>query len=580
MILNRIMSSAIVLLLLTAGPAPAGNATIPGEITVPYPTITNLAVEWRIDGDDNLDSSVTVRYRRAGQSRWRTATPLFRVPGGGNTLMTSGGKEMTFPWDNKHSGSIFDLRPDSEYEIELTLTDPDGGSAKKTVRGKTRPVPRPAPNATVKPANPRTFKTVMAGAVPGDIIELTPGYYYDFEAVTDGEAGKPIVIRSDGGSAFDALSLRGRSHVHIEGFTVFDGIDLLGGKHLTVRRCTVTARYGITATSPPGAENCYIADNTVTYVMPWEAVGMGSGHVHGGAANLGEGIQITGPGNVICHNYVKGYRDCISTMEGPGVHNQVCIDIYNNDIYVGADDAIEADFCSHNCRIMRNRITNCCMGLSSQPGLGGPNYFIRNVMYNIVLSPYKLQRGSVGDVIIHNTTVKVGDGLACRTETAWSRAYFRNNLSIGGVGGGVYGRYSNGTGMAVFFPGADQTCDLDYDAVGTYLTPFAGQIGDIKFETIEEMKKLTTEKHAVQVDMTVFNGVPFPYPPVPEREPPDLRPVPGSTVVDSGFPLANINDGFKGSAPDIGAYEAGQELPLYGPRPKGVDEATTWREKN
>ena len=44
---------------------------------------------------------------------------------------------------------------------------------------------------------------------------------------------------------------------------------------------------------------------------------------------------------------------------------------------------IEADFALHNCRIMRNRLTNCFVGISSQPGLGGPNYFLRNVMFNV-----------------------------------------------------------------------------------------------------------------------------------------------------------------------------------------------------
>jgi hypothetical protein len=36
--------------------------------------------------------------------------------------------------------------------------------------------------------------------------------------------------------------------------------------------------------------------------------------------------------------------------------------------------------------------------------------------------------------------------------------------------------------------------------------------------------------------------------------------------VDKGLPIANINDGYAGSAPDIGAYEFGSALPTYGPR--------------
>jgi len=36
----------------------------------------------------------------------------------------------------------------------------------------------------------------------------------------------------------------------------------------------------------------------------------------------------------------------------------------------------------------------------------------------------------------------------------------------------------------------------------------------------------------------------------------------------------NINDGFTGKAPDIGAYEIGKPKPHYGPRPRSVDEST------
>jgi hypothetical protein len=38
--------------------------------------------------------------------------------------------------------------------------------------------------------------------------------------------------------------------------------------------------------------------------------------------------------------------------------------------------------------------------------------------------------------------------------------------------------------------------------------------------------------------------------------------------VDAGEVIPNINDGFRGTAPDLGAYEAGEELPHYGPRPE------------
>jgi hypothetical protein len=46
----------------------------------------------------------------------------------------------------------------------------------------------------------------------------------------------------------------------------------------------------------------------------------------------------------------------------------------------------------------------------------------------------------------------------------------------------------------------------------------------------------------------------------------DLRLAVGSRAVDAGQVLAGFNDGFTGSAPDLGAYEAEAALPHYGPR--------------
>ena len=557
--------------------ATALNATLPGEVTTPYPTITNLAVEWFIQGDDNLNGVVTVEYRRTGETEWRPGMPLRRIPAG-----KSRGTRPTFYWENRHSGSLFDLKPAAEYEIRLRLKDPDGGQAEKIVRAATRGVPSPAADAVVKKVTTRTFPDSAMTAQPGDILLLSPGYYDDFTMQRSGEPGRPIVIRSDRShpvinSTFDSFNFGGCSNVILEGVTVNGSVDLLRASDCAVRYCTVNAKFGIIAAQSPGCRNCYIADNVVTYVMPWDRLGMGSGLEYGGAACVGEGIQITGPGNVICYNRVKGYRDCISFMEDLDTFDQICNDIYNNDIYVGADDAIEADFAQGNCRIMRNRITNCFIALSSQPGLGGPTYFIRNVMYNLTHSPFKLARGSLGDVVLNNTVVKVGGGF--RVVHNPSLVFFRNNLAIGGEGAGNFGVYGSGDPLAVDFVRADSTCDMDYDGVGTYGAPFKANVGGKIFDSFAEFRKATGEKHAVLVDLNVFNpGVEFPNPAIPEREPADLRLRPGCAAVDAGVFIPGVTDNFSGKAPDLGAYELDGELPHYGPRPAGVDEGTAWRD--
>jgi hypothetical protein len=421
-------------------------------------------------------------------------------------------------------------------------------------------VPRAAKQAVIRK---RTPENIAQEAAPGEILLLAPGDYGRFVAPSDGEPGRPIVYRStDGKAIFDSIVLDNRKHVYLEGLTIRTSKSnanpraaLNGAVECVVRRCRINAVYGVRASSPPGCTNCYIADNTIEGTTPWTPEAMGAN-----GKNIGEGIELTGPGNVIEFNRVTGFRDCISNMEDRNAHNQFSIDILNNDIYTGADDGIEADFCFHNCRVMRNRITNSFVGVSSQPGLGGPTYFIRNVMYNLTYVPFKLHRYSMGDVILHNTTVKVGDGMACFAGQQFDFAYFRNNLSIGGPTGGVrWGGYGAGTGLAANLVAPGPHTDFDYDAVGTWETPFAARIGKRDFFEVEP--------HGLRVDMSVFDSsVEFPNPPLPERRPADLRPRRGSKVENAAVRIPNISDRYRGSGPDIGAYEVSQPLPVYGPR--------------
>jgi hypothetical protein len=526
-------------LLLAARPLAAQNATTAGEVALPYPTVVNLAIEWSIQGDDNLDGVVAVEYRKQGETAWRQAMPLRRVPAGEN---------LGFSWENKHSGSIFDLEPGTTYEIHLQLSDPDGGDEERTVTGATRDVPR-----------------ITAEA---DIVDMPAGTYGVLNP-EDGTSARPRVYRSaDGSAVYDYVNLQNSNWVYIEGLTITGSganssraIRMDGAANCVVRRCTMTGLYGITAYGD-GITNCYISDNTITGTCGWSDATMGAD-----GDNEGEGIQFTGSGNVVCHNRVTAFRDCISTMEDAGVSEQICNDIYGNDVYTGADDGIEADFCFNNCRIIRNRLTNCYVGLSSQPSLGGPTYFIRNAMYNPVHAAFKLKRYSQGDVVLHNTVVKVGTGLG--GNSAMDYAFFRNNLAFGGPDGGVnWGGYGAGNPYAadVIDPGSHSS--FDHDAVGVYEVTYVARIGGEPFGDVEP-------NGIERLDLgETFDSVDFPNPPVPERTVADLRPLETSAVVDRAERIPNINDTYLGEGPDIGAYEAGQDLPTYGPRPEGVDEGT------
>jgi hypothetical protein len=114
--------------------------------------------------------------------------PLFRVPEGRN---------LQFSWKNKHSGSIFDLRPDTEYEIKLTLKDPDGGAEERIVRSRTRKVP----------------------AIDSycEIINSKPGIYYTLKAKSATSA-RPVVYTCEGGEAsYRYIDLKNKQWVYIKG---------------------------------------------------------------------------------------------------------------------------------------------------------------------------------------------------------------------------------------------------------------------------------------------------------------------------------------------------------------------------
>lgn len=509
----------------------AADSTTSGEITTPYPTITNLSVEWQIEGDDDLDATCEIKFRQVGANEWQDSMPLRRVPAGASRKTSK-----PFAWTNRLSGSVFDLASGTDYEIALKLHDPDGGDATKIVKASTRPEPIAKADALIKNGTKADLKTVQ----PGEVLLLADGDYGAAIFSLDGEPGKPIVYRSTSGKAvFSEISLTGRKWVYLEGLTVNGPVRMNDTEHCVVRRCIINSQFGVKAYKP-GMMNACIEENTITGIRKWDPAIMGAG-----GDNEGEGIQFTGSGNVIRHNRVTGFRDCISHMEDDGVAQQMCNDILNNDITAGLDDGIEADFALSNCRIMRNRLTNCFVGISSQPGLGGPNYFMRNVMFNLTYSAFKLHRYSVGDVILRNTVIKAGDGFGNYTSEPFDHALIEYNLFIGGktTDGLKFGGYSPGRGRGVDVQNFGEHRVIDFNAYASHGGPFEGKI---RSWTFTKLPGTEFESHGMQVNLDVLESPAFPNHPAQVYAPADFR--------------------LKIGAPDVGAYSQGEPVPVYGPR--------------
>lgn len=530
------------------------NASVPGNASAPFPTIRNLSLEWPIAGDENRNGIVRPRFRVVGESAWTDGLPLRRVPAGSNE---------GFSWSERHAGSLFDLDADTRYQIELILDDPDGGSVVESLEVRTRPEPRLPANPLVIAATPANLGSVLNNVSPGDVVELGAGDYTGFEIRRDGTAADPIVIRGTPNAIITGeVSLFSRAHIHLTALNVQGRIRFNGSDNITITRCRIQGtvdRGGHGIVCFTRGENAYIADNTITGVTAWNESVLGNN-----GDNLGEGIAVTGPGHVIEYNRVSGFRDGISFMEDGSADDQQSIDILNNEISECGDDGIEADFAMGNCRVMRNRITNTFISMSSQPSLGGPTYFIRNAAYNVTHVPFKLYRGSQGDVLYHNTVVKNGDAFATYNNSSAIIRHLctRNNLFIGGPGG-QYNGFSSGSGAVLNIAQIDlSNSDLNSDAFGSS-TGFSGELGGTSFTSLSQLRSSTTETDAQAASLADFrSSVAYPANPLTRYAPQDLRPSATSSLVGRAERLPNVS----AATATIGAYEPGQALPQYGPR--------------
>jgi hypothetical protein len=96
----------------------------------------------------------------------------------------------------------------------------------------------------------------------------------------------------------------------------------------------------------------------------------------------------------------------------------------------------------------------------------------------------------------------------------------------------------------------------------------------VRYPTLDDVRRRAPVlRHAVQVDAaTTFASGAGPPAEVAATVPRtiDLRLAPRSMAVAAGQALPGLNDGFRGVAPELGAYELGEALPHYGPREAAV----------
>lgn len=417
-------------------------------------------------------------------------------------------------------------------------------------------------------------------------------------------ADKPLTIKAagDGEVVFDGAGNHRIFEVMASAHHIFDGLtirntdvgifagakEVTGAVGLTVKNCRFEqVGFGVW-TEYAGSSDFYIADNIflgraeqrnllVGWTGPlWRSAGPYGSH----EMRSYYAVKVYGPGHVIARNAVAYFHDGIGistygTPESDPERRASSIDIYGNDIHLSGDDFIETDGGVHNIRVYENRGVNAAHGgYSSQPSFGGPIYFIRNLLYHVPSGvAFKISAKTTGLFLYHNTIIgeqTAGDPAA--------NVHWRNNLFLGRdmPDRGIM-RWANATGVFSsdyngYRPNKGVAEQYRWLAPKKGGTTYNAKPGDWKsFPTLKALQTATgQEAHGIEVDFDVFEAM---APPDPTKrhavypgEKLNFRLRPGSKAVDAGVVIPTVNEGFAGTAPDLGALEVDGDQPAYGPR--------------
>jgi hypothetical protein len=485
------------------------------------------------------------------------------------------------------AGSVFGLASDTTYEIRIDINDPDGGSRSQTVTARTRSVPRNNPQMPriINVSSVPELEAAIKNATPGDVITLAKGTYAGrFDVVNrDGTQENPIVLRGQGsttiidGTGQDfAVYIDSSDYVHVEKLKI---IGITGPKHyglflsnstgLTARNLVIAAHNGIDASWGVNRD-FYICDNELRGPNPWPNLAVGGNSSIKGFV----GISVSGKGHTVCHNTASEFGSTLFVRMNGAVTDNIAIDFHNNEIISSADDGIELDGSMRNVRAWENRITNALMGISFQPVWGGPVYAFRNVIFNTAKAPFKLNNDPSGVVLYHNTVFRYRetDLSGPYDGNAWpqlgARSYAANTWVMNNI--------MVGSDDALFLRQEMPLLNMDHNGYWP-----DGSFGLQINGTTRSYSDLASFRKGTGLET---NGVALTEP-IFLHAPPDssdyklVAPVldfvlhDRSNALDRATRLPNINDGYTGNAPDLGAMEFGARVPLYGVRPSITPEA-------
>ncbi|MBX3698374.1 MAG: right-handed parallel beta-helix repeat-containing protein [Dokdonella sp.] len=258
-----------------------------------------------------------------------------------------------------------------------------------------------------------------------------------------------------------------------------------------------------------------------------------------------------GRGHVIRRNLISGWFNgigaCGSSVAGGALTNE--IDIYRNSFRSHNDDALEPEGYCSNVRLFENVIRDSHMALAVAPSSPGPIWFLRNVAWDTgntrtsqidgyTSSGLKINSGypeRIGPVLLYHNTF--------HTSAAGTDAMVLLDPSVNSVI-----RARNNIFAATHYV-LDKinpvVLDWDYDLLDTTDSARFVKWQGSHYATLAELQaNQSQEWHGVAAS-----------PMLADPSGGNFHLLPGSAAIDRGEPLPGINDGFSGTAPDIGAFE-------------------------
>ncbi len=541
------------------------------------PTFECLSLYWNTE-HGSPDNTCRVRYRKVGTAQWSAALPLwfdrrgpesFRYVHDPDRHKRHRGDSISVgDFARQYRGSIVDLQPGTQYEIELHLEE---GQARELVRAGTWDHEFPTGRTTILPEQSgRTLRIDQSG---------TPAGYALYTHQPGAEATIDVA-----GNSEHCVEVRA-SYVILRGLTCRNagthGIRIYDDCHdVVIDRCDISgwgrpdelegSRWG------HNMDAAVYARESNMFVPSIERIIVQRCRIHHPRHDTNSWSEYrkrldpkrndkrwhpNGPQAITFYdtlgNHVIRYNDIWSDADHyyndiiGGGHNFSALgapnrdsDIYGNRLSHCWDDAIESEGANCNVRIWGNYISRSMVAIASAATHAGPLYIWRNVTAVSQRRPDELSGGpflkaGIGSIfgggrtyVFHNTLLQPGV-----TEIRAKGTWQGHGLGLSDWGGALINHVSRNNIWHVYQQRGysiqerrDECRDNDYD-----YDLYSGRV-------------IPANRHQVHG----IHGTPRYDPAAPLGRYPLAADSPGR---DAGLAIPYFNDHYAGAGPDIGAFE-------------------------